>query len=247
MDQAAADALALAKLRGKPPEEQLAAMLVLFQDMFSKRLDSLDIDKLSWLSAGVASSDYALRNMQAARRFADASALLRFALSQAPADGLRLEFGVYSGKTIKEIAFFAPGSPVHGFDSFEGLPEAWRPGFPKGMFATGELPDVPKNVTLVKGLFDRTLPPFCDRHRGAKAAFIHVDCDLHSSTQTVLSQLRDFIVPGTVIVFDEYFNYPGWQDHEARALREFCEANRVAYSYIGLVPQHQQVAIRILG
>jgi hypothetical protein len=48
-------------------------------------------------------------------------------------------------------------------------------------------------------------------------------------------------------VFDEYFNYPGWQQHEVRAFAEYCRANAVTYQYIGLVPHHQQVAVRITG
>jgi hypothetical protein len=43
------------------------------------------------------------------------------------------EFGVWKGATINYIASKTPG-PVHGFDSFEGLPEDWRPGFEAGAF-----------------------------------------------------------------------------------------------------------------
>ena len=38
--------------------------------------------------------------------------------------GLTLECGVYFGRSLRLIAARTPG-PVHGFDSFEGLPEAW--------------------------------------------------------------------------------------------------------------------------
>ena len=44
-------------------------------------------------------------------------------------DGLYCEFGVASGRTINFIAERAPDRTIHGFDSFEGLPQDWRSGF----------------------------------------------------------------------------------------------------------------------
>ena len=60
-------------------------------------------------------------------------------------------------------------------------------------------------------------------------AFIHVDCDLYSSTKTIFSLLSDRIVPGTIILFDEYFNYPNWQQHEYKALQEFVDTKNIKY------------------
>ncbi len=53
--------------------------------------------------------------------------VLEYCLSEVKVDGLYLEFGVYSGTTINHIADQVPHS-VHGFDSFEGLPEQWGCG-----------------------------------------------------------------------------------------------------------------------
>jgi hypothetical protein len=133
------------------------------------------------------------------------------------------------------------------FDSFEGLPEYWRPGFNTGTFKTEGLPAVPANVTLVPGWFDRSLPAFLDAHPDQPVSFLHIDCDLYSSTQTVLAQLKDRIIAGTVIVFDEYLNYPGWQHHEHKAFSEFIASTGRAYEWIGLVPSYEQAAIRILN
>ena len=82
------------------------------------------------------------------------------------------------------------------------------------------------------------------QHRGP-ISLLHVDCDLYSSTKTIFDRLNDWIVPGTIIVFDEYFNYSGWELHEFKAFQEFREANRLSYEYIGLAPTGQQVAVRI--
>lgn len=178
--------------------------------------------------------------------FPNKMALLDHAVGQIPSDspGFLAEFGVYRGKTINHIASQTERT-VHGFDSFEGLPENWRDGFEKGAFRMDGLPKVRPNVVLHKGWFDETLPGFRDDVTGT-AAFLHLDADLYSSTKTVLDGLADRIVPGTVIVFDEFLGYPGWQQGEFRAFQEFTTENGVRFEYIGWVPTGEQVAVRIL-
>lgn len=209
------------------------------------RGDAFNLDAVARLSAAVTSSQYLHTRMIGAQRFGSAMELIDHAVSCATVEGLALEFGVFSGKSINRIAHGRTGQ-VYGFDSFEGLPEGWREGYSKGAFAREGLPEVAGNVELVVGWFDRTLPQFLDHHPGP-VSLLHVDCDIYSSTQTVLTQLRDRIVPGTIILFDEYFNYPGWEMHEFKAFREFVESTGLQYDYIGLNPNHQQVAVRVLG
>jgi len=60
----------------------------------------------------------------------------------------------------------------------------------------------------------------------------HIDCDLYSSTKTVFDWLKPRIRAGT-IVFDEYFNYPNWHQHEFKAFKEFVEECHVKYEYLG--------------
>ena len=76
-------------------------------------------------------------------------------------------------------------------------------------------------------------------------ALLHVDSDLYSSAVTVLNTLNHQLVEGTVIVFDEYMNYPGWQLDEFKAWQEFVSKNNIKYEYIGYVSKHQKVAVRI--
>jgi hypothetical protein len=52
-------------------------------------------------------------------------------------------------------------------------------------------------------------------------------------------------VSGTIIIFDEYFNYPGWEVGEFKAFAEFVAEKNVSYRYIAYVPNHQQVAVVI--
>ncbi|WP_220481046.1 class I SAM-dependent methyltransferase [Marilutibacter penaei] len=157
--------------------------------------------------------------------------------------GLFLEFGVAGGHSINFIADSNKGATIHGFDSFEGLPEAWTATYKKGHFAQG-LPEVRDNVELHVGWFDQSLPPFLESHPGP-VSYLHVDCDLYSSTVTIFELLSERIVEGTVIVFDEYFNYPTWRDHEHKAFMEFVARRNVRFRYFGSVNCNKQVGVVI--
>jgi len=126
------------------------------------------------------------------------------------------------------------------------LPTAWG-GFslPVATLSTaGKLPHVPLNVVLHKGLFKDTLPGWRTQVTGP-VAFVHIDCDVYLSTVDVLTGIAERLQPGTVIVFDEYFNYPNWQYHEFKAWKEFVEGQDVRYEYLGYA--RQQVAVKITG
>lgn len=166
---------------------------------------------------------------------------LRDAVRAAPADGMALEFGVATGATLRVLAEERPGG-VFGFDSFAGLPEPWRPGYDAGEFAQ-EPPEV-AGAELVVGLFADTLPGFLADHPGP-VAFLHVDCDLYSSTATVLEHVGARFVEGTVVLFDEYVNYPGWQEHEHRAWCEHVERTGLGFEYAGLTMDDEQVWVRV--
>jgi predicted O-methyltransferase YrrM len=190
--------------------------------------------------------DYIDSHMADALGFETQRELLDYALSQTTAAGHYLEFGVYSGGTIRHMAKYEPAVTFHGFDSFEGLPEAWA-GFSlssRAFARGGRMPRVPANVVLHKGWFADTIPSWCGQDDGP-VAFLHIDCDLYSSTVDIFRGLAERLQPGTVIVFDEYFNYPGWERHEFKAWQEFVADKRIEYAYLGYA--RQQVALRILG
>jgi hypothetical protein len=189
--------------------------------------------------------DYIIANMQAAMVLPDRLALLGFALSKAPAAGSVLEFGVEKGASLRHLAGLTART-VHGFDSFEGLPGDWNgTKETKGAFSRrGRLPKVPANARLHVGWFDRTLPDFLNQDR-LTCALVHVDCDIYDSTVSVFTGLKDRIGPGTVIVFDEYFNYPGWRQHEYKAFQEFIAQTGLKYRYLGFSAEKGHVAVCI--
>lgn len=159
------------------------------------------------------------------------------------AGNLFCEFGVYRGDTINFISARTQNM-VFGFDSFEGLPEDWFLDVEKGTFRLNRLPRVRKNVTLIKGWFNETLPRFACEHQ-ENCCFLHIDADLYSSCKTIFDVLGNRIGKGTVIVFDEFFNYPGWRQGEFLAFREFVSARQLQFEYLGYVIVAEQVAIRI--
>jgi len=168
---------------------------------------------------------------------------LRYAFGRASIEGLILEFGVWYGNSINFLAALTP-EPLHGFDSFEGIPEAWS-GMPAGSYSTqGRLPPVAENVTLHRGWFEDTLPGFVKTHEGP-VRFINIDCDTYASTKTILDCLGGRVVPGTVLIFDEYFCYPGWREHEYRAFQEFIRDSGLGYEYLLFNLVSRQVAVLI--
>lgn len=142
-----------------------------------------------------------------------------------------LEFGVASGHSFKWWMANCQhqSSRFYGFDTFEGLPEAWGL-FPKGDMNYG-VPDVKDTRGLfVKGIFQDTLNNFLATRgqelRDSRCIF-HMDADLFSATLFALSQLYPFLKKGDIIMFDEFNVY----DHEFKAFKYFTEC-----FYVNLKP-----------
>lgn len=185
---------------------------------------------------------YAYEHFRAAHYFQSKKSLYDYLIPMLQnANGLCLEFGVFKGATINYFAQNLPQSHWHGFDSFEGLPEAWAgSGMSKGAFSLeGKLPKVYPNVTLHKGWFDQTAPAFF-KSNDTKVDFVHMDADLYSATETALQAITPNMVDGTLILFDEYFGQIAWREHEHKAFQEWLKkhqlkAEALAYSSNGAV------------
>ena len=173
-------------------------------------------------------------------------------------EGNILEFGVFSGSTINVISSVFKDQITHGFDSFEGLPEDWamtrkelqngKPKRHKGYFAVDQLPIVNENVKLWKGWFENTIPTYINKHSDP-IKFLHIDCDLYSSTNTIFTMLNDYIISGTIIVFDEMYpwghgKYHLWEHHEYKALKEWVQTYDRKFEILSR-NDFQQCAIKI--
>jgi Methyltransferase domain len=192
--------------------------------------------------------DYIRAHMPTALGYYTSQQVLDEALAACEIEGHHLEFGVYKGGSLRYLARRIAPAEIHGFDSFEGLPEGWAGSYMgKGYFSVkGKLPRVPRNARLHAGWFDASLPRWLEAHEGP-VRFLVIDSDLYSSAVTVLTLLAPRIRPGTVIVFDEYFNHPTWKHGEYKAFQEFAAAHRVAYDYLAYARVQVAVKIRSIG
>jgi len=177
---------------------------------------------------------------------------LKAAMKECSIPGAILEFGVHKAKSLNLIAETFPDKTVHGFDSFEGLPTDWAISKTKvhkaGHFKLEELPDVKNNVVLWDGWFKDSIDRYLKDNK-MQISFLHIDGDLYSSCIDVLYGLNDFIVKGTVIVFDEMYpwgrkDYPNWAQHEFKATQEWV--NDFDREFVVLYhSNHQQCSIRV--
>ncbi len=157
---------------------------------------------------------------------------------------LYLEFGVFQGAATRfwSNALKHPDTIIHGFDSFEGLPDDGGP-WSKGQFdVKSQMPVMAdQRVKFFKGWFDQVLPTYTVPPH--ELLVLNLDADLYSSTIYVLRQLRPWIKPGTFIYFDEMNHL----EHEPRALKEFmaetglrfgpvCADRTLAFVFIKCLP-----------
>lgn len=180
--------------------------------------------------------------------------VLKYGSDHVKIKGLFVELGVCTGKTVNFIAALNPHEKIYGFDSFQGLPEDWVRAdktFAAGTFGfknPNALPPVLHNVELLKGWFTDTIPIFQQQiDKNIPIAFLHVDSDLYSSAATAFDLLGDRVKPGTIIVFDELYNYPGSENHEMKAFQEFLQKHRLKARYLAYNIYHEQVAVEIVS
>ena len=125
------------------------------------------------------------------------------------------EFGVMSGGTARVWHRKLPeDGKLYLYDSFIGLPEQWNDAKAGHFTCNGKVPAFnDPRIVIKKGWFKDTLP--LDDLLG----FVHIDCDLYSSTKDALAGIN--VAKGTVILFDEFWGIPGWEENEYKALMEW--------------------------
>lgn len=155
------------------------------------------------------------------------------------------EFGVCGGHSFKWWLEHNSNqdSRFYGFDTFEGLPEAFG-HFEKGSMAVAlESLDIKDpRAQFYKGLFQETLIPFLEQYKPGRKKLIHLDADLFSSTLFALTQLYRYLGDGDILLFDE-FAVP---KHEFMAFKIFTESFYVNYEVIGAANNYLFLAVKII-
>ena len=211
-----------------------AVLLPVIEEVFKK--EAKNIRRMRQLIALEETARFIEKNVPKHPFISDRLELIKIASKRVTDDlkkGLICEFGVFKGESINYISKLFPDHNIFGFDAFfNGLPETFIEwSSPKGAFKLENLPVVSQNVELIPGYFHDSLPGFIEKHK-EPFIFVHIDCDLYSSTKVIFNITDSKFQPGTVIVFDDYFNYPGWQDQEIKAFMEFITKSGLGFEYI---------------
>lgn len=155
---------------------------------------------------------------------------------------LYLEFGVWKGESMRRWSqrLRNGASRLHGFDSFEGLPEAWRQGMERGHFSTGgAAPQIPDSrITFFKGRFEETLPKY--RFVDSPVVVVFIDADLYSSAAFVLTELKSYLKVGAIICFDDFWD----PCHEQLAFDGFLSETSMSFELIASDYGMKHVAFR---
>jgi len=163
-----------------------------------------------------------------------------------------VECGVFKGASLVRLATFrdlleSPWSRrVIGFDTFGENPgTAYGPDRPflagfleeAGSRSLGreELAGVLRrkgigNFELVEGDILETVPDYAARHPELRIALLHIDTDVREPATVVLEQFFERIVPGGLLVLDDYGRFPG----ETSAAEEFLGPRNIELRKLGL-------------
>ena len=137
------------------------------------------------------------------------------------------ELGVYKGASLVRLATYRDAlendfsRKIVGFDAFGEFPTngvkladdlefierfegAGGHGLDKDEIASVLTNKGFGNFELVKGNVFDTLPLYLERHPETRLAFLHLDMDVKEPTDFALDLLYDRVVPGGLIVFDDY-------------------------------------------
>ena len=157
-----------------------------------------------------------------------------------------VEFGVFQGDSIRKWSAMnrRPESRFYGFDSFEGLPDAWREGQAKGHFDVhGTVPEIADvRVDLIKGWFDKTIPDFATSFTPKNRLLLHLDADLYSSTLVPLVYFARYLQTGSLLIFDEFYD----RDHEFKAFQDFLKISKQRFRLVCQTQNYAKVCIELL-
>lgn len=154
-----------------------------------------------------------------------------------------LEFGVYKSNSLIRFCTFrnifesSSSRKIVGFDTFEAFPDKnltlesdidFIDQFQAGGLGLNidEINSIfnNKNFTnteLVKGNVFETVDEYIEKNPGFRISLMHLDMDVKEPTEYVLEKLFDRIVPGGIIVLDDY----GTVEGETIAIDKFVKDN----------------------
>lgn len=153
--------------------------------------------------------------------------------------GAVLEFGVFKGASLmrllgfRELLSTGAAREVVAFDTFGTFPETeYEPGVEyreefveeagEESISVQQMERVLEergyqNVELVEGDITRTLPAYLEENPELRISFLNLDTDIYEPSRVVLEECFDRVVPGGVVLLDDYGVFPG----ETKAVDEY--------------------------
>ena len=83
----------------------------------------------------------------------------------------------------------------------------------------------------LQGRVEDTIETFLKDNSGNKIIFSHMDMDNYNPTKYTLEKIKPFLTQGSIVLFDEFYGFQGWKNHEFKALQEVFKESE--YNYIG--------------
>ena len=87
--------------------------------------------------------------------------------------------------------------------------------------------NIHQKYSLVEGDVEETLPLFLEKNPGLRISLLYIDCDIERPTYYSLKYLWDRILPGGIILFDEY-EYHSFS--ESNGVDKFLKENNIKYN-----------------
>ncbi len=154
--------------------------------------------------------------------------------------GAIVECGVFKGASLARFAMFrallgnAFSKPIVAFDAFGPFPATeYQPDQPHRerfiaaaggeSISTDQLQQVlahkrcEQNIELIAGDITITVPDYVANNPQFEIALLNLDTDLYEPAQTILEHLYPRIVPGGILILDDYGVFPG----ETQAVDEY--------------------------
>ena len=187
-------------------------------------------------------------NFKTSVLFRDVDSIRKYAIENAiyndnSKEDFYLEFGVYQGKSANFFSKYI--KKLYAFDSFQGLREDWLGAvMGKGHFNLNKkIPELNSNIEPIVGFAQDTLDSFIE-NKNPKINFVHLDMDTYPSTKYVLKKLKPLLNKNSIIIFDELYNYSGWENGEYKALKEVFDDDEYIFKAFNVLGQ--EVVIQII-
>lgn len=160
--------------------------------------------------------------------------------------GAIVECGVFKGNSLCKFAMFRDlfgnrfSKKIIGFDIFGKFPqtkfaddkksrkkfidEAGIQGISKEqLLEVLKYKNVDTFVELVKGDITKTVPRYVKDHPELRISLLNIDVDIYEPAVTILKHLFPRVVPGGIILLDDYGVFPG----ETKAVEEYFSSQNV--------------------